>query len=132
MREKLSKLNFLKKLSLVQQLIVVLSFVGLLLVTVLMPLVDYNLRSIIDDQMYETLSNSQELVIGDSYIPNNKHSKPTFHIIYDSPSNTFYKSNVNSQQLINSLYIYLFGEDFTKIINNKNAQVGTNIENKGQ
>ena len=83
MREKISKLNFLKKLSLVQQLIVVLSFVGLLLVAVMMPLVDYNLSSIIDSQMYETLSISQYAVINDSYMPN-KQAKQTYHIIYNS------------------------------------------------
>ena len=82
MKAKLSKFQFLKRLSLVQQLIVVLSFVGLLLVAVLMPLVDYNLSSIIDKQMYETLVISQYSVINDSYMPN-KQSKPTYHIIYD-------------------------------------------------
>ena len=132
MREKLSQLNFLKKLSLVQQLVVVLSFVGLLLVTVLMPLVDYNLRSIIDDQMYETLDNAQELVINDSFLPNNKRTKPTFHIIYDSSSNTFLNSNLNSDTAVENFYTYLFGEDFIEIINDSKATVGTNIKNKGQ
>ena len=54
-----SKLSFFKKLSLVQQLIVVLCFVGLLLVAVLMPIVDYNVTSIVDKQMYERLTISQ-------------------------------------------------------------------------
>ena len=58
-----SKLSFLKKLSLVQQLIVVLCFVGLLLVAVLMPIVDYNVTSIVDKQMYERLTISQYSII---------------------------------------------------------------------
>ncbi len=131
MKEKLSKINFLKKLTLVQQLIVVLCFVGLLLVTVLMPIIDYNLNSIIDNQMYETLTQSQDLVIYDSIIPDNKRAKPTFHIIYDSYTNAFIDSNVSSQQLVDNLYTFLFQDDFTKIINDSKANVGSCIQNKG-
>lgn len=129
MKEKLSKLNFLKKLSLVQQLIVVLGFFGLLLVAVLMPLVDYNLSSIIDNQMYETLSYSQSSVINDSYMPNYKQVKPTYHIIYDSSTNYFIKSNLASTQSIYDLNDYLFGKDLEKLVQDK---TGVNsIKDKG-
>ncbi|MFR7592034.1 MAG: sensor histidine kinase [Longibaculum sp.] len=127
MKDKIKKLNIFKQLSLVQQLIVVLSSVGLLLVAVIMPLIDYNLNSIIDDQMYETLEISQYAVIKDSYMPNNRQNKPTYHIIYDSSSNAFIKSNIVSQQAIEALYTDLFSEDLQKILNSKQ----TSLKNKG-
>ena len=126
MREKISKLNFLKKLSLVQQLIVVLSFVGLLLVAVMMPLVDYNLSSIIDSQMYETLSISQYAVINDSYMPN-KQAKQTYHIIYNSSTQIFEKSNIVSENFVLELYQDLFGKDLQQLVNTSHSKV----KNKG-
>lgn len=126
MKAKLSKFQFLKRLSLVQQLIVVLSFVGLLLVAVLMPLVDYNLSSIIDKQMYETLVISQYSVINDSYMPN-KQSKPTYHIIYDKKQNMFIDFNL-SQDVVMTLYSHLFGDDLDKIVNSNQET----IKDKGQ
>ena len=106
MKNKLSRFYFLKKLSLVQQLIVVLSFVGLLLVAVMMPLVDYNLSSIIDQQMYETLSMSQYAYF-DGYMPNSGQDKPTFHIVYDSSSNAFITTNIKPKQAV-LVMIFIF------------------------
>lgn len=126
MKNKLSRFYFLKKLSLVQQLIVVLSFVGLLLVAVMMPLVDYNLSSIIDEQMYETLTNSQYSVINDSYMPN-RQNKPTFHIIYDSSTNQFIDKNI-STQAVYELYYSLFETDLNNIVNSQKLTV----KDKGQ
>lgn len=125
--KKILKFDFLKRLSLVQQLIVVLSFVGLLLVAVMMPLVDYNLSSIIDNQMYEILSQSQYAVINDSYMPNNRQDKPTFHIIYDRSTNTFIKTNIASEKTVQSLWENLFGEDLTQIVQSSKKS----IQNKG-
>lgn len=105
-----------KRLSLVQQLIVVLSFLGLLLVAVLMPVVDYNLNAIIDQQMYDALAASQEYVSGSSYIPYDKQTRPTFHIIYDSSSHAFVKSNIVSEDFIENLYTYLFGNDLYHLV----------------
>ena len=83
-----SKLSFFKKLSLVQQLIVVLCFVGLLLVAVLMPIVDYNVTSIVDKQMYERLTISQYSIIYNNIMPY-KQEKEVYHIIYDTSNNSF-------------------------------------------
>jgi two-component system sensor histidine kinase CssS len=126
MKNKLSRFYFLKKLSLVQQLIVVLSFVGLLLVAVMMPLVDYNLSSIIDQQMYETLSMSQYAYF-DGYMPNSGQDKPTFHIVYDSSSNAFITTNIKPKQAVYELYNDLFKDDLEKV---KNTSIHK-IKNKG-
>lgn len=123
MKKLLSKIKFLKKLSLVQQLIVVLSFMALLMIAVLMPLVDYNLRSIIDDQMYQLLEESQYSIINDEYMPKNKQSKMTFHLIYDSSSNTFIDTKVLSQQALNELYISVFGSDLNSLVASKKEQI---------
>lgn len=123
MKDILSKVKFLKKLSLVQQLIVVLSLMALLMIAVLMPLVDYNLRSIIDDQMYQLLEESQYSIINDSVVPKNKQSKMTFHIIYDSSSNTFFDTKVLSQQALSELYTSVFGNDLNSLVDSNKTQV---------
>lgn len=115
MKEKVKKLNFFKKLSLVQQSIVVLSFVGLLPFAIMMPLVDYNLRSIIDDQMYDKLSNEQDMIINNSFIPVMK-SKHAFHIIYDSSSSSVVSTNISSDKFVEQLYHYVFGDKLNKFI----------------
>lgn len=126
MKNKLSRFYFLKKLSLVQQLIVVLSFVGLLLVAVMMPLVDYNLSSIIDQQMYETLNMSQYAYF-DGYMPNSQQNKPTFHIVYNHKSNAFVTTNIEPKQAVYELYNDLFKDDLEKI----QASSVNKIKNKG-
>lgn len=126
MKEKLKFPHFLKKLSLVQQLIVILSFVGLLLVTVLMPLVNYNLNAIIDEQMYESLSAAQDYVIGYSLVPK-KQERLTYHIFYDSSTNTFVRTNIDTDY-IDELYTHLFGKDLFNLVNSSSQT----LKNKGE
>lgn len=118
MKEKLSRLNVFKKFSLVQQLILVLSVIALLMVLVLMPLVDYNLTSIIDNEMYETLANEQDIVMNNSvsiHDLNKRKSKLTYHLIYDISSKTFTSSNLVSQYSAVTFYYSLFGDDLEKL-----------------
>ncbi len=122
-----SKLSFLKKLSLVQQLIVVLCFVGLLLVAVLMPIVDYNVTSIVDKQMYERLTISQYSIIYNNIMPY-KQEKEVYHIIYDTSNNSFVQSNIGSVQVVYDLYSYLFKDDLAKIVNTDQEV----LKNKGE
>lgn len=122
-----SKLSFFKKLSLVQQLIVVLCFVGLLLVAVLMPVVDYNVTSIVDKQMYERLTISQYSIIYNNIMPY-KQEKEVYHIIYDTSNNSFVQSNIGSVQAVYDLYSYLFKDDLAKIVNTDQEV----LKNKGE
>lgn len=122
-----SKLSFFKKLSLVQQLIVVLCFVGLLLVAVLMPIVDYNVTSIVDKQMYERLTISQYSIIYNNIMPY-KQEKEVYHIIYDTSNNSFVQSNIGSVQVVYDLYSYLFKDDLAKIVNTDQGV----LKNKGE
>lgn len=122
-----SKLSFFKKLSLVQQLIVVLCFVGLLLVAVLMPVVDYNVTSIVDKQMYERLTISQYSIIYNNIMPY-KQEKEVYHIIYDTSNNSFVQSNIGSVQVVYDLYSYLFKDDLAKIVNTDQEV----LKNKGE
>lgn len=122
-----SKLSFFKKLSLVQQLIVVLCFVGLLLVAVLMPIVDYNVTSIVDKQMYERLTISQYSIIYNNIMPY-KQEKEVYHIIYDTSNNSFVQSNIGSVQVVYVLYSYLFKDDLAKIVNTDQEV----LKNKGE
>ena len=122
-----SKLSFFKKLSLVQQLIVVLCFVGLLLVAVLMPIVDYNVTSIVDKQMYERLTISQYSIIYNNIMPY-KQEKEVYHIIYETSNNSFVQSNIGSVQIVYDLYSYLFKDDLAKIVNTDQEV----LKNKGE
>lgn len=129
MKDKMKHINFLKKFSLVQQLIIVLSFAGLLLVAVMMPLVDYNLKSIIDVQMYETLTLSQYPILNYAISDNSSipKVKETVHIIYNQSTNTFVDSNISSKEMIMALYTNLFREDLENITQQKILSV----KNKG-
>ena len=89
------RLSFFKKLSLVQQLIVVLCAMAILMVAVMMPVVDYNLSSIVDKQMYERLTISQTSIIYSNIIPY-KQEKEVYHIIYESDENTFTETNIST------------------------------------
>jgi len=135
MKKLLSKLCFFKKLSLVQQLIVVLSLAGLFFVTVMMPLVDYNLSSIIDDQMYETLALSQmyasRLSEDDNFSNSTRYSqqsKDAIHIVYDVNKNTFWVYGNVPDDYVAQMYHYVFGNDLKAMI----ASSQTVLENKGQ
>lgn len=128
MKEKIKKFNILKKLSLVQQLLVVLGIVGLLVFVIMIPIVDQNLRSIIDDQMYETLEIEQDMIINNSFMPS-RQNRRAYHIIYDSLSNTVISTNLSSQETINNFYYYVFGEPLQTLIN---QPLRNSIENKSE
>lgn len=128
MKKRWRPIHYLKKLSLVQQLIVVLGGVALTLVAIMMPLVDYNLNRIVDNQMYQTLILSQYSIINDSYMPDLKQSKQTYHIIYDSQKNVFIDTNIQSQDTIYELYYYVFGNDLQDVVKNSKKS----FHNKGR
>lgn len=117
MKNQLKKINFLKRFSLVQQLIILLSFIALILVAVMMPLVDYNLKSIIDNQTYENISNEQDWIIYNSYEPSNKNKK-VFHILYDSSKQTIISTNIPNTTMINYFLYYLLDEDLVMLQDN--------------
>ena len=84
-------------------------YIGLLLVAVLMPIVDYNVTSIVDKQMYERLTISQYSIIYNNIMPY-KQEKEVYHIIYETSNNSFVQSNIGSVQVVYDLYSYLFKE----------------------
>ena len=113
----MKKYNVLKKLSLFHQLFALLIIVGLLIVMVMMPLVDFNLKSIIDNQMYETLSNEQEMIINNTTFVPRGEKKYTIHIIYDSTINRAISTNLIKQEELNVYYRYVFSSPLEKLIN---------------
>ncbi len=130
MKEKKIKINkeninFLKRLTLLQQLIVILGLIALFVVVVLMPIIDNNLSTIIDNYMYETLESSQYALIEDSYYPTDQY-KTTYWVIYDSSTNMWIRSNMVIDN-VNTFYYYLFGSDLQDTLNNDTGI----IQNKG-
>lgn len=127
MKKMKLRLSFLKKLSLVQQLIVVFCFIALLMITVVMPIIDDNLFSIVDKQMYERLTISQYSIVYNNVMPY-KQEKEVFHIIYESSENTFVETNISNVQVVYDFYTYLFQDDLAKAVKNNQSI----IKNKGQ
>lgn len=115
--EKLKKLNIFKKLNLFQQLIVIICLAGLLLFFVMAPLVDYNLKKIIDNQMYETLYQQQEIIINNEVYMPDVAPKRTFHVIYDSSLGAITSTNIMNNETLNTFYHYIFKEPLEKLIN---------------
>lgn len=111
-----------KGLSLIRQLLLILIVIGILFAAILMPVVDYNLHSIVDNQMYDTLTESQNSIILFGSIPNDKKTRTVKHMIYDVSLSSFLSSNLNT----NDLYDYVFGDDLERLIESNKST----IENK--
>ena len=92
-----------------------------------MPIVDYNVTSIVDKQMYERLTISQYSIIYNNIMPY-KQEKEVYHIIYDTSNNSFVQSNIGSVQVVYDLYSYLFKDDLAKIVNTDQEV----LKNKGE
>jgi two-component system sensor histidine kinase CssS len=124
----------LKHYSLIRQLIIVFSTLAIIFIVVIMPLLDYNVKSIIADQMYDTLEESQtNLSYYEKFPDESKQTKRIAHI--------FYVSNVKSPKshlanylgfrdnsLPSLLYTYVYGKDLQTVIKDKNHKT---IESKG-
>lgn len=116
----------LKKFSLVKQLLLILAIICLLFTTLLMPLIDYNLNSIVDGQMYDSLLESQMNIISYNIIPTKK-SKHVTHLIYDMQLNTFSESNLSVENAI-YLYQYVFGNDLQKLLSQDKETINSKVE----
>ncbi len=110
----------LKKLSLMKQLLLILAGIGLIFATILMPLINYNLNSIIDDQMYEVLYDGQNNFITFNYMMSEKGTKAVKHFIYNADKNQFIASSYDD---ITYLYNYVFGKDLNELINSDNNHI---------
>lgn len=99
-----------KKLSLLQQLLLILILIALMFRFLLMPLIDYNLISIVDDQTYNDLIIAQTSIIDHNYsIPNNKKSQQVIHMIYNAKENTINMPNLTYNEYY-FLYQNVFGQ----------------------
>ena len=73
----------LKKYSLQRQLIIIFVLIAVVVVAVLVPLINKNLRDLIDNQMYETLELAQNRYINFDFAPiENTSSKQIYHMKY--------------------------------------------------
>lgn len=116
----------LKRLSLIKQLFLILIIIALVFTFVLMPLIDYNLNSIVDKQMYDDLYMSQSSIIDyDYFIPDNKNAKKVTHLIFNMNTNT-----INTPTMVYNeyylLYNNVFGSDLERLV----VSSAQSIENK--
>lgn len=114
------------KLSLIKQLLVILIGIGILVAAVLMPIIDYNLTSIVDDQMYDTLFEAQINISSFNQYSSNANGAIK-HYVYDSSTNKYYSTFVYNNDNFNNLYTYVFGEDLNTIVSDEDSKT---IENK--
>lgn len=122
----------LKKFSLMKQLLIVFGIIAVLFIAVLVPIVDKNLNSVIDSNMYQELKLAQENAIAYSFFPNDKRVKRSYHLIYDISQATFTFQNLppDSKGANRELDMAkaLVMNDLNKLVEN-NLEV---IENKGE
>ena len=104
----------LKKLSLLKQLLLILGIIALGFTFILMPIIDYNLNSIVDNQVYDDLYEAQNNIINYNFIPN-RQTKPVSHDIYDANLNTYSTENLAYSDLY-TLYQNVFGNDLELLI----------------
>ena len=104
----------LKKLSLLKQLLLILGIIALGFTFILMPIIDYNLNSIVDNQVYDDLYEAQNNIINYNFIPN-RQTKPVSHVIYDANLNTYSTENLAYSDLY-TLYQNVFGNDLELLI----------------
>lgn len=113
----------LNKLSLAKQLLIVFGISSAILFFFVVPLIDYNMSSIVDKQMYDKLKISQDTVIHGSYMPENRPEEFIFHIIYDYSTNSFVDSNVMDTRQIYDFY-NLFEKNLISLFNSDEVSVG--------
>jgi len=122
-----------KRFSLVKQLLLILAVICLLFTTLLMPLIDYNLNSIVDDQMYDSLKEAQIDFSYYNYVPNKKNRRVT-HFLYDASMNVFMEVNGNNISAEESIFLYqgVFGNDLEKLVSSGTKQICSKreIDNK--
>lgn len=84
----------LKRYSLQRQLIIIFAVVAMLVLVVLVPLINKNLTGLIDDEMFDTLDNSQSTYIDYDISPIEKSSdKQIYHMKYDKNENILIPSS---------------------------------------
>ncbi len=113
----------MKKLSLIKQLLIVFGISSAILFFLVVPLIDYNMSLIVDEQMYEKLSVSQDTVIYGSYMPTDKPKELIYHIVYDYNTNSFVKTNIMDTRQVYEFYSVLFEDDLISIFNNQDRTV---------
>jgi two-component system sensor histidine kinase CssS len=102
----------LKRISLMKQLLLIMIVISVVFALILIPWIDYNLNSIVDNQMYDTLYEGQNDIISFNYMMNDKKTKAVRHILYDSSESNF------TTVYDDTLYLYqnVFGSDLQNLI----------------
>lgn len=121
-----------KKTSLINQLLLILLVITMVFTFVLMPLIDYNLNSIADKQMFDDLFVSQNNIIDHNYfIPDNKKVKSVTHLIYNSSTNTVNAPNMTYNEYY-VLYNNVFGKELESLVSSDINYIynKTTFENK--
>ena len=84
----------LKKFSLQRQLVIIFSLIALIVLTILVPLINKNLTSLIDNQMFQTLETAQRGYVEYGYSPIEKSTdKQIYHMKYDTEKNILIPSS---------------------------------------
>lgn len=118
----------LKRLSLIKQLFLILGIIVLVFTFLLMPLIDYNLTSIVDNQMYDDLFMAQSSITDyDYYIPNNKNTKKVRHFIYNAKTNTMNTPSMPYNEYY-VLYSNVFGNELENFIHSNEQLVKNKVD----
>lgn len=106
----------LTKISLQKQLIVIFSVIAIMILFVFLPLIDNNLSSVIDDEMYDILDRSLEDFYSYHFSPEYGESdKQIYHFTYSISTDTLYLSQSLSPKKERELTL-AFSEQLYKMI----------------
>lgn len=111
------------RLSLIKQCLIIIVIISVLFAAILVPLIDYNLNSIVDEQMYDTLYESQ-INISSSTSYADKKVRAVKHLLYNVSENEIKCLSMEYDKDTPSyLYNYVFGTDLKSIINSEDSSL---------
>lgn len=116
-----------------RQLLIVFVILAVVFISVLIPLVDHNLTSIIDHEMYLQLETAQDNTTSFSTLPRSRKTRASYHLIYNASDKEYTFDNVpeNTPRFLSNLSLLEY--DLNTIINDeKHATIENKANNNGE
>lgn len=122
----------LTKYSLQKQLVIIFSIIAIGVLAILLPLIDSNLTHVIDNEMYDILTRSQNDFYSYNFSPNySETDKQIYHFTYNVYEDTLSTSqNISAKkyQILN----YVFQKDLYKMIKKDKKKIQTKVKMNDQ
>lgn len=111
-----------------RQLLIVFVILAVVFISVLIPLVDHNLTSIIDHEMYSQLETAQDNTTSYSTLPRQRKNRASYHLIYNASKKEYISDNVPTNAPKLHINFSLFEDDLKTIIDDENHATIENMK----